>query len=177
MKVNDTDMQRLFNDTHTLQNIKANPDKEAALQTASQQFEALFLQTVLKHMRQASDALREEEDGLFNSRQQTFYRDMLDGQLAVELSRQQSLGIADMLTRQLSQKNTVKTDEKTVVIDNQSTPGNVEPFAITTSDGVDHSAVTNHSVQYWGNGTVSLLQQRQFNPQAGEDSLALRGDE
>ncbi len=108
MKVQENDNPGLFNDVHGLNNIKANPDKAAALREASGQFEALFLQSVLKHMRQASDALADEDGALFNSRQQKFYRSMFDSQLAVEMSQRQSLGIADMLVRQLGQHEAFK---------------------------------------------------------------------
>jgi len=75
---------------------QAREDKEAALDEVSRQFEAMFMQMMLKSMRQASFG-----GGLFDSKQSEFYRDMYDQQLGVELSKQQGLGLADMLKRQL----------------------------------------------------------------------------
>lgn len=75
---------------------KAREDKQAALDEVSRQFESLFMQMMLKSMRQASFG-----GGLFDSKQTEFYRDMYDQQMAIELSNQQGMGLADMLKRQL----------------------------------------------------------------------------
>jgi flagellar protein FlgJ len=64
-----------------------------ALTGAARQFEALFLQMMLKSMRNAGSAFAEDRD--------RSYDDMLDQQLAVEMTRQGSVGIADMLVRQI----------------------------------------------------------------------------
>lgn len=75
---------------------RAREDKEAALDEVSRQFESLFLQMMLKSMRDASFG-----GGLFDSQQSEFYRDMYDQQMSVELSKQQGIGLADVLKRQL----------------------------------------------------------------------------
>lgn len=51
-----------YQDLNELQQIKSNPDQRAALEAAAGQFEVSFLQTVLKHMRSASDALQDDEE-------------------------------------------------------------------------------------------------------------------
>jgi len=61
-----------------------------------QQFEALFLQQMLKSMRTASLA-----EGLFQSDQSEFYRDMYDQQIATDLAKKELLGIANIINRQL----------------------------------------------------------------------------
>ena len=61
-----------------------------------QQFEALFLQQMLKSMRTASLA-----EGLFQSDQSEFYRDMYDQQIATDLANKELLGIAQIINRQL----------------------------------------------------------------------------
>jgi Rod binding domain-containing protein len=120
MKIIDSENNStLYNDLTSIQNIKANSNKQEALEQAAGQFEAVFLQTVLKHMRQASDAMQDEEDGLFNSRQQKFYRSMHDSQIAVEMSHQQSLGIADMLIKQLGQHEAFKPQQQLVAVNLQ----------------------------------------------------------
>ena len=73
--------------------------KDAALETAAKQFEAIFMQMLLKSMRSAQDVL--ESDSPFNSQNAKFYRDMHDQQLAVELSSNGSLGLSDLIVRQL----------------------------------------------------------------------------
>ena len=73
--------------------------KKAALQEAAQQFEAIFMQMLLKSMRKAQEVL--ESDSPFNSQSTKFYRDMSDQQMAVELSSNGSLGLTDLIVRQL----------------------------------------------------------------------------
>jgi len=73
--------------------------KKAALQEAAQQFEAIFMKMLLKSMRKAQDVL--ESDSPFNSQSTKFYRDMHDQQMAVELSSNGTLGLSDLIVRQL----------------------------------------------------------------------------
>ncbi|GLX77654.1 flagellar rod assembly protein/muramidase FlgJ [Thalassotalea insulae] len=73
--------------------------KDEALATAAKQFEAIFMQMLLKSMRSAQDVL--EADSPFNSQSTKFYRDMHDQQLALELSNNGSLGLSDLIVRQL----------------------------------------------------------------------------
>lgn len=75
-------------------------DKQA-LDEAAKQFEAIFVQMMLKSMRKAQDALA-DEDSPFNSQQVKFYRDMHDQQLAVDLSSRGGVGIAELIVQQLS---------------------------------------------------------------------------
>ncbi len=71
-----------------------------ALHAAAKQFESIFMKMLLSSMRKAGDVL--ESDSPFNSQTTKFYRDMHDQQLAVNLSEQGSLGLADMIVKQLS---------------------------------------------------------------------------
>ena len=73
--------------------------KKAALQEAAKQFEGIFTQMLLKSMRSAQDVL--ESDSPMNSQSTKFYRDMHDQQLALELSANGSLGLSDLIVRQL----------------------------------------------------------------------------
>lgn len=73
--------------------------KQAALKEAAQQFEAIFMKMLLSSMRKAQDVL--ESDSPFNSQSTKFYRDMHDQQMAVELSSNGSLGLTDLIVRQL----------------------------------------------------------------------------
>jgi len=74
-------------------------EKEAALQTAAKQFEAIFMQMLMKSMRSAQEVL--ESDSPFNSESTKFYRDMHDQQMSLELSSNGSLGLSDLIVRQL----------------------------------------------------------------------------
>lgn len=73
----------------------AHTDSPAALKGASQQFEALLLQMMLKSMREASP-----ESGLFDSQQTRLYTELLDQQWAQHLSGR-GLGLAEQLVKQL----------------------------------------------------------------------------
>jgi len=73
--------------------------KQAALKEAAKQFESIFTQMLLKSMRSAQEVL--EADSPMNTQSTKFYRDMHDQQLAVELSANGSLGLSDLIVRQL----------------------------------------------------------------------------
>ncbi|MDO6444407.1 flagellar assembly peptidoglycan hydrolase FlgJ [Colwellia sp. 1_MG-2023] len=87
--------------------------KEQALETAAKQFEAIFMQMLLKSMRKAEEVL--ESDSPFNSESTKFYRDMHDQQMSLELSNNGSLGLSELIVRQLggdSEKFTPKSHFK-----------------------------------------------------------------
>ena len=84
-----------FNQLASLRAEAAN-QSPGTLRKAAQQFESLFAQMLIKNMRATSLG-----DGVFDSDQSRFYRDLFDQQIAVELSSNGSLGIADLMVRQL----------------------------------------------------------------------------
>ena len=96
---------RNFLELNGLNNIRLDAksgtdiEKKAALKEAAQQFEAIFMQMLLKSMRKAQEVL--ESDSPFNSESTKFYRDMHDQQMAMELSSNGSLGLSDLIVRQL----------------------------------------------------------------------------
>ena len=79
---------------------QAKGGDKAALKMAAQQFEALFLQMVLKSMRDATP-----REGLFDSDQTRLYESLLDQQLAQVLSAKGSTGLAAVIERQLSRQD------------------------------------------------------------------------
>lgn len=99
-----------YQDLNGLQAIKSNPDKKAALETVASQFEVEFLQTVLKHMRAAGDALQSDEDRIFTSQQQSFYRDMYDSQLAMSMVKKGGLGLKEQMVQQLAPALKISSD-------------------------------------------------------------------
>lgn len=90
-----------YHDNSALMNIKNSHEQGQALEVVAGQFEAMFLQMVLRQMRSSSDVLA-DKDSPFSSQQYSVFRDMYDGQLAIEMARKQNSGIADMLIKQLS---------------------------------------------------------------------------
>lgn len=85
-----------FNQFTGLRTAADNNDP-AALREVASQFEALFLQTMLKNMREASLG----DDILGNNDQHDMYQDMMDQQLALEMASGKGIGLAEMLVRQL----------------------------------------------------------------------------
>ncbi len=78
---------------------KAQKDEKGALEEVAKQFESMFTGMLIKSMRQANEAF--ETESPFNNRHTKFYQQMYDQQLAMDMSQQGSLGLADALIRQL----------------------------------------------------------------------------
>ncbi|MCP2006008.1 rod binding protein [Buttiauxella sp. JUb87] len=121
--------ERAYYDLQSLNNIKLENPQEALEQAASL-FETHFLKTVLKHMRDATDALA-SEDSPFSSDTQRFYRELGDEQLAQRLSAQGSFGLAHMLVKQFGQtqpqENTFKPEGNKVALnEKENTSGRAE---------------------------------------------------
>ena len=74
----------------------ARENSPEALKTAAKQFEALFLNMVMKSMREATP-----QEGIFDNDQSRMYTSMLDQQLSQHLSNR-GVGLADVLIQQLS---------------------------------------------------------------------------
>lgn len=89
-----------YTDLNGLAALKNSSNSPAAIRAVSQQVEALFLQMMLKSMRDASAA-----DGELDSNETGMYQDMFDKQVALTLSKHQDLGIARLFERQLGGKS------------------------------------------------------------------------
>ncbi|EME0895973.1 flagellar assembly peptidoglycan hydrolase FlgJ [Vibrio parahaemolyticus] len=80
--------------------VKEGKDGEQeALHAATRQFESIFTSMMLKSMREANEGF---ESNIMNSQNEKFYRQMLDEQMASELSANGSMGLADMIVAQLT---------------------------------------------------------------------------
>ncbi|OGS99679.1 MAG: flagellar rod assembly protein/muramidase FlgJ [Gallionellales bacterium RIFCSPLOWO2_12_FULL_59_22] len=88
---------KLAIDTQSLERLRAqakhSPDQ--ALKAAAQQFESVFLNMMLKSMREATP-----QDGMFDSEQTKMFTGMLDQQLAQSMSSR-GVGLADIMVKQL----------------------------------------------------------------------------
>ena len=74
-------------------------DDPRALKAVADQFESLFLNMLMKNMRQANEAI--SEGGLFDSSESKFYQEMMDQQLAMSMSSGKGIGLSEVLVRQL----------------------------------------------------------------------------
>lgn len=79
---------------------QAQQDPDASLRDVALQFEGIFMNMLLKSMRDANAAF-EDSDSPFHSHTTQFYQQMHDSQLAQSLSSQGSLGLADLIVAQL----------------------------------------------------------------------------
>lgn len=78
---------------------------EEGLREAARQFEALFLQQMLKSMREAIP-----ESGLLDSQQSRFHDSLMDQQWAQQLAGR-GIGLAEELTAQLSSQTSSRGDD------------------------------------------------------------------
>lgn len=89
---------QVYTDFKGLAELKSMAKQNApeALTQVAKQFESLFMQMVLKSMRDANLG-----EGILDSDQSQFYQQMYDQQLAMTLPEKQGLGLADAIVRQL----------------------------------------------------------------------------
>ena len=88
----------LYHDLNGLNDLKraSREDPNAAIDKVAKQFESMFIQMMLKSMR---DALPKE--GLFSSNDMDTYTEMADQQIAVNMAESGGIGLADVIARQL----------------------------------------------------------------------------
>ena len=91
--------QTVYNDMGALADLRtrAQSNPNDAVDEVAQQFEALFIQMMLKSMRDAV-----EEGGLFDSHQLETYEQMADQQLALNMASDGGIGLAEAMITQLS---------------------------------------------------------------------------
>jgi flagellar protein FlgJ len=107
-------------------NSSKNPQE--GLKAAAQQFETLFLQMVMKSMRDAVP-----QDGLFNSDQSRFYTGMLDQQMAQNLATSgKGVGFARLIEQQLG-RNIPGAEALSAPAEAANAAGNALP--LNASDG------------------------------------------
>jgi Rod binding domain-containing protein len=86
---------------------RAARDGKSALRETAQQFEAMFLQMMMKSMRESI-----EKSDLTHSEHAEMFEGMFDREVSLAMARRNSLGLADMLvqaqTRQMSAMSTAE---------------------------------------------------------------------
>lgn len=99
----DTTMAGIYTDLQGFGDMKiaARNNTPEAISAVATQFESLFVQTLLKSMRDASMG-----EGLFDSSQTRMYQDLYDKQLSLDLASRGDFGFSDMLVRQLGGETT-----------------------------------------------------------------------
>ena len=94
----DTTAATTYTDLNGLAALKRDPTSPQAIEGVAAQVEALFLQMMLKSMRDATAS--DDPD----SNEMGMYQDMFDKQVALSISQHDDLGIGALLKRQLSGK-------------------------------------------------------------------------
>jgi peptidoglycan hydrolase FlgJ len=131
-----------YTDLNGLAALKNAPSSPAAVRAVAQQVEALFLQMMLKSMRDAGG-----DDGEPDSNETSMYQDMFDKQVALSLSKHQDLGIARLFERQLGG---VKPPAGAVDAKAQPTAG--MPIAVPPHGGADGGASQGSAEEAGGAG-------------------------
>ncbi|NOU14788.1 MAG: flagellar assembly peptidoglycan hydrolase FlgJ [Methylococcaceae bacterium] len=110
LNVNKADVYTDFNGLCKLKN-EARKDSPEDLKEVAKQFESLFINNVLKGMREAKLA-----DGILDNDQSKFYNDMYDQQLAVHMAGKPGIGLADLIVKQMRKD---QPEDKAEKMDNE----------------------------------------------------------
>ena len=113
-----TDMSSLAIDSQSLDKLRlqAKQTPDQALKAAAKQFESVFLNMMLKSMRDATP-----QDGMFDSEQTKTFTGMLDQQLAQTMASR-GVGLADIMVKQLSRNQPVTQAPLSPLKTNAATP-------------------------------------------------------
>ncbi|NHZ80708.1 flagellar assembly peptidoglycan hydrolase FlgJ [Massilia sp. CCM 8695] len=115
---------KLALDTNALGGLKqsAKAGSPEALKTASTQFEAMFINMMMKSMRDATP----QGEGMLDSQQTKTFTTMLDQQMSQNLAKR-GVGLADVLIRQLSSQ---ATNAQALAINGDPSVQAAQPIAI-----------------------------------------------
>ena len=99
----DTSMPRSYTDFTGLGELrgKAQKDQNSALKESAQQFEGLFIQMMLKSMREANEPMKDEEN---KSHALETFEGMFDKEVSLQMSKRGALGVADFMERAVKQQ-------------------------------------------------------------------------
>lgn len=164
----DSTVQGLAADAHSLDALKraAKRDPQAALKGAAQQFEALFLQMVLKSMRDAVP-----KSGLLDTGTEDTYTGMLDQQLANRVATS-GTGLAGIIARQLARYVPAAAGESA---DQGTPPAPGAPAAPESSAGAPVRAALDRYAQIASANPNTAAREAELNrrnPQARAEYLA-----
>ena len=130
-------MTASITDFNQFTEMRAAADRRdpAVLREVAGQFEALFLQMMLKNMRAASfgDSL------MGDNKQHELYRDMMDQQLSLDMASGKGIGLADSIVRQLGGTPDKRVTEAMPVYRpvNAAAPAKVYKHSADSNGGVD----------------------------------------
>lgn len=149
-------------------------DPQQGLKAAAQQFETLFLQQVIKSMREATP-----QDGLLNSEQSRFYTSMLDQQMAQNIaSSGKGIGFARLIEQQLG-RNLTSAEGQAALNAPANTAASALPLTAPDTRHLRHAPVLGHlptSAAYatQAAGTQAIQGDTAAAPLAGGDAPTTR---
>jgi len=116
-----------YNDFSALGELrgKAQRNEAGAMRESAEQFEALFIQMMLKSMREASSAMK--SDLMHNSAQETF-EGMYDKEISMQMAKRNALGFSDVVIKNLSQQKSVPSTSELLQLRQTSTIQNGMPL-------------------------------------------------
>jgi len=116
-----------YNDFSALGELrgKAQRNDASATRESAEQFEALFIQMMLKSMREASSAMK--SDLMHNSAQETF-EGMYDKEISLQMAKRNALGFSDVVMKNLSQQKAVPSTSELLQLRQTSTIQNGMPL-------------------------------------------------
>ena len=129
-----------YTDPNGLAALKKDPNSPQAIRAVAQQVDALFMQMMLKSMRDASTASGESD-----SNEMGMYQDMFDKQIALNLSQHQGLGLGTLLTRRLGGPSTPTVPNPTA-----AKPPSGVPAAAGTAPAVPPTSMTQSASDFVG---------------------------
>ena len=99
----DTSTPRSYTDFTGLGELrgKAQQDQNSALKESAQQFEGLFIQMMLKSMREANAPMKDEDN---QSHALETFEGMFDKEVSLQMSKRGALGVADFMERAVKQQ-------------------------------------------------------------------------
>jgi Rod binding domain-containing protein len=99
----DTSTPRSYTDFTGLGELrgKAQKDQNSALHESAQQFEGLFIQMMLKSMREANEPMKDEDN---KSHAVETFEGMFDKEVSLQMSKRGALGVADFMERAVKQQ-------------------------------------------------------------------------
>jgi len=103
------DEAKVYTDFNGLAKLKqgARDKSPEAVKEVAKQFESLFLNMVMKSMRQAKLA-----EGMLDSQHSEFYQEMYDQQMALQLAGKPGIGLADVIAKQLAPEAKTNNGDK-----------------------------------------------------------------
>ncbi len=111
--VNSTPAPMAYTDIRALSSKPV--DEAQSLAEAAEQFESLFIDWVLKSMREANASLA--EGSYLNSSEVEMHQEMLDHQMAIHLSNNGGLGLRALIMDQLSGSADASAQESSLAAD------------------------------------------------------------